>query len=1786
MAILVSPGVDVSVIDESVYATSGPGTVPLIVVATGANKASVTGTGVSPGTIPGTGNSLYSVTSQRELVQLFGNPTFYQDQGSVIQGYELNEYGLLAAYQYLGISNAAYVLRADVDLNALFPRVSEPRGEALSGTYWLDTQATAWGTFQSNGNVVPGLAWQKKPPLLIDTVAETETYLLSSIGFASLASTPITVNGVLQINGVNVNLLTTDSLSNIVAKINAASIPNVVASTLMISNQYFLFLRNTISGDLSLAVSFGSPILVDLGFANVIDFTAPKQTLGLEGDLGVVTISNDNVIYQKITPKDFLGQNIIGATPFWFVVGSDAWRAATPTVMFGALNAQNYTPGDDITISDGTNSVTVTFTNGTSPNMPPISVNQAVTDINTAISALPLNLRPTIVASNPTPTQLVLTNIRGGDIIVTDLGNRVASVNITNTGTGYTSLPTVTFSGGGGVGAASQTIFGITGTAMARRGGGYSVGDLLSAVGGTATSSATLTVAATENYFAVDNLVVNNPGTGYPGSSIFTFKVAGALVGLQDTEIEIQLTTDFTGAVNSATVINPGYIFAPPPNPISITDADLVQLTGPSWPGGGSLFAMDINLAPLVRLDQVALSSGGSGYVVGDVLTVTGGTFNYPAKITVTAVDTSGIILNNGWVLSDVGEYLQFTPGLDAPTGGTGVGAAFNIVSVATLTGSIKSENISSSGQYTVLPVNPVALVGGTGKNASFNATASIIDSGTKLGSVGVPGIFDPGFNWTVGDFLEAQGGVRSQATRLRVLSVNSYNRFTTSYTVLAQGTGYVVGDIVSVGGGAGAPAQLLVTSVGGSGEITGSEIWFGGNYTVAPTATVSGAVINTPGAGYSNGVFNCTVVGGTFTSAATLQVTVAGGVVTGVSVLTPGAYTVAPNNPVTVTGLTSGSGASFTLTFSATGVSGGTGVGAAVFGPIQTVSGGISNVEVINAGRYSVLPAPLGSGNEGLNVPMQAVAGLGQAAKFDFVYGVSQIIPTAGGDGYTSPPFVSIIGGGGGGATADAVLGTNTQTLISLGISNRRGNRLFYSPHFNVPTNSVTGDIWIKTTTPTNGANWSVKIYSRFTQQWSLLSAPLYSSDDNASLALGTSVGAGTLYVYYNVYGTQANPIASHVIKRWRGTGPLLVTGSVISPTTVPGDQFQMRFLDQNNVSRTVNITLTGVDVNQAVIDVNNAMSGLGITNITASNASGQLRLTNSRGLTLTLVNVLGTPLNAFGISELTHSNWEDLVYEAGPTAPTTPPVAGTLWYNSVLNTPDILVNDGNEWRGYRNTYPLTDPNGPQLQSSPPTVQSTGAPLVENDLWINTSLDALDAYPALFRWSSSEQSWLPVDTTDQSTPFGIVFADARATANGQVNGSTRIQDMLVSDYLDPDAGNPVKDDAVFVDPRTYPTGMLLFNTRYSNFNVKQWQPTWFSEFIDQEYSVGDATFPAGTITAANQGRWVTISGNQLNGAPYMGRLAQRQVIVEALASAIITNDDIRAEDVFYNLIAVPGYPELLGTMRDLNVDKREIAFIIGDTPARLAPSATSIINWLRNTGGGTNNNEQGFVGPQYTYSAIYYPWGLSLDTNGNQVMVPPSHMMLRTIAYNDQVAYPWFAPAGFTRGLVQNATQVGYLNSEGEFTPVVLNQGQRDVMYAGLTENRAAINPISNQPGRGLVVFGQKTLHPVSSALDRVNVARLICYLRYNFDIIAKPFLFEPNDKETRDQAKLTFENFLNNLISLRAIDDYAVQCDEGNNTPDRIDRNELWIDVAIVPLKAIEFIYIPIRIRNTGEI
>ena len=334
------------------------------------------------------------------------------------------------------------------------------------------------------------------------------------------------------------------------------------------------------------------------------------------------------------------------------------------------------------------------------------------------------------------------------------------------------------------------------------------------------------------------------------------------------------------------------------------------------------------------------------------------------------------------------------------------------------------------------------------------------------------------------------------------------------------------------------------------------------------------------------------------------------------------------------------------------------------------------------------------------------------------------------------------------------------------------------------------------------------------------------------------------------------------------------------------------------------------------------------------------------------------------------------------------------------------------------------------------------------------------------------------------------------------------------------------------------------------------------------------------SMSAYNTDRWVTESANQADGSGSFGRHAQRKVVVQQLQATVNSNDEIRDdESKVFNVMATPGYPELIGEMVSLNFDRGLSAFIIGDSPFRLTPEATSLNEWATNVNLAVEDNDDGLV-TRDEYLGVFYPAGFTSDNAGNNVVVPPSHMMLRTIALSDQVSYPWFAPAGTRRGGVNNASATGYVSAEGEFVSIALNEGQRDTLYT------SSVNPITFINGAGLVNYGQKTRARGSSSLDRINVARLVIYLRSQLNKLAKPYIFEPNDKITRDQIKQAAESLCLELVGARALYDFLVVCDESNNTPARIDRNEMYLDIAIEPVKAVEFIYIPLRLKNTGEI
>ncbi len=792
-------------------------------------------------------------------------------------------------------------------------------------------------------------------------------------------------------------------------------------------------------------------------------------------------------------------------------------------------------------------------------------------------------------------------------------------------------------------------------------------------------------------------------------------------------------------------------------------------------------------------------------------------------------------------------------------------------------------------------------------------------------------------------------------------------------------------------------------------------------------------------------------------------------------------------------------------------------------------------------------------------------------------------------------------------------------------------------------------GSVWFKTTSANSGAALVAKLYATASASFSQVASPLHTNHHSAIFNLdpangGTALTTGTVYAQYNVTeesmgandlggADSTGNVADFQFFRYEG-GATTITSNTTSYSFTSGEKFQIQesVKNQEALNSAVTITLAGTGVDDFIAAVN----GAGLTNVSASKTTaGAITMTHKLGGEFRMFDGddLGTPLLDAGFSATTAhaygtftansstlidnlydlptgdsldssantgimaSNWKRLSYTASLSAPTNEPADGALWYHTATDEADIMAHNGTTFVGYATAYSSTDPNGPQFSATAPTTQSDGTALVTNDLWIDTS--DLENYPKLYKYNTaatlsstntsnqvavttSGAAWELVDKTDQTTEDGVVFADARyhtaadkadSLSTGGAGSPSSIKDLLSDGFLDPDAP----------DPALFPQGILLWNTRRSGYNVKEYK----NNYITTTKYPGSGSAGLGNIRTSNESvstyfpdRWVTKSSNNADGSGSFGRKAQRKVIVEQLKSEIDTNQAIREDQRGFNVIATPGYPELIANMIALNTDRNNTAFIVGDTPLRLEGTSTSIQNWANNSAGALDNGEDGLVSAS-EYLGVFYPSGQTTDNTGKTIVVPPSHMMLRTLANNDNIAFPWFAPSGTRRGVVDNATAVGYIDSAtGEFETISVTESVRDSMH------EVKINPITFFAGAGIVNFGNLTKTSASSALDRINVSRLAVYLRTQLDAIAKPFIFEPNDELTRNEIKGAVESFLLELVGQRGLFDFLVVCDSTNNTPTRIDRNELYVDIAIEPIKSVEFIYIPLRIKNTGEI
>ena len=294
---------------------------------------------------------------------------------------------------------------------------------------------------------------------------------------------------------------------------------------------------------------------------------------------------------------------------------------------------------------------------------------------------------------------------------------------------------------------------------------------------------------------------------------------------------------------------------------------------------------------------------------------------------------------------------------------------------------------------------------------------------------------------------------------------------------------------------------------------------------------------------------------------------------------------------------------------------------------------------------------------------------------------------------------------------------------------------------------------------------------------------------------------------------------------------------------------------------------------------------------------------------------------------------------------------------------------------------------------------------------------------------------------------------------------------------------------------------------------------------------------------------------NTINGGT--GTAANTQGVVAANYTTAL-NLLANVDEFQYNVLSVPGiykddYSSTVTTVID-NCQERGDAIAVVD-----------MVAYAKNIGDVTTEAS----GIDSSYAATYWPWVQTLCPDlGNQCWVPASTLIPAVYAFTDASSAAWFAPAGLNRGGLSTV-----IRAERKLT-----NGNRDTLYTG------NVNPIATFPNTGVVVFGQKTLQKKASALDRVNVRRLLIALKGFISQIADNLVFEQNTIATRNNFLSQVNPYLASVQQRQGLFAYQVVMDESNNTPDTIDRNQLVGQIYLQPTKTAEFIYLDFNVLPTG--
>ena len=443
----------------------------------------------------------------------------------------------------------------------------------------------------------------------------------------------------------------------------------------------------------------------------------------------------------------------------------------------------------------------------------------------------------------------------------------------------------------------------------------------------------------------------------------------------------------------------------------------------------------------------------------------------------------------------------------------------------------------------------------------------------------------------------------------------------------------------------------------------------------------------------------------------------------------------------------------------------------------------------------------------------------------------------------------------------------------------------------------------------------------------------------------------------------------------------------------------------------------------------------------------------------------------------------------------------------------------------------------------------------------IMNSSSSLDPSGALANGSSDNVRWQIVNSSPTNGTFDLLIRRGDDTTN-----NPNVLETWTNLSLDPYAPNFVSavigDYVLGYNTTTQQVDVLSgsYPNRSAYVRVKS------VDALTPNYFLNNGLFNpiyTGSLPLNGSGSFGSATGLLFSGsaAAYYEKITVG-TNVQGLTSADY-NDMITClanqDDYRFNVLLAPGLFDSLSSTQCTNIinntqNRGDSIFVLDLVPYSVQTPSTVVAQ-------AQNRNT--------SYAASYWPWCQIKDPDsGKNVWVPASTLVGGVYAYNDSVSEPWFAPAGINRGGLNTVIRAAQK----------LSQSNRDTLYSG------KVNPIATFPGTGVVVYGQKTLQTKASALDRVNVRRLLIALKGYISQVAQNLVFEQNTIATRNQFLAQVNPYLESVQQRQGLYAFRVIMDDSNNTPDVIDRNQLIGQIYIQPTKTAEFIYLDFNILPTG--